>query len=172
VTEETRPIPGCEGYSAGRDGNIYSASPIGRPSRNKKATPRARALKQATGGHGYLVVTIAGVVHTVHSLVLAAWVGPRPKGFVCRHRNGDKTDNRPSNLVWGTQRENVQDAIDHGTLVVGEKRSNAKLTDEAVRKIRALIAEGCTHTEIGKLFSVPRRRIGRIAEGKAWRHVR
>lgn len=35
-----------------------------------------------------------------HLLVAIAWIGPRPEGYECHHRNGDMYDNSASNLVW------------------------------------------------------------------------
>lgn len=61
-------------------------------------------------GHGYLTVKGAGLVHR---LVLRAFVGACPPGQVCRHLNGDKKDNRLSNLAWGTLLENRQDRTRH-----------------------------------------------------------
>ena len=41
-----------------------------------------------------------------HSLMAAAFYGPRPEGYECDHLNGVVTDYRPSNLQWVTPAEN------------------------------------------------------------------
>jgi len=51
----------------------------------------------------------------VHQLVLRAFVGPRPKGKESLHINGKATDNRLSNLRYGTRSENLRDLWRHGT---------------------------------------------------------
>ena len=51
----------------------------------------------------------------IHQLVLRVFVGPRPKGLVVRHLNGDAFDNRLTNLAYGTPAQNTRDSIDHGT---------------------------------------------------------
>jgi hypothetical protein len=50
----------------------------------------------------------------IHTAVATAFIGPRPHGAVVRHRNDDKTDNRPENLIYGTRRENYVDAVHNG----------------------------------------------------------
>ena len=35
-----------------------------------------------------------------HILIALTWIGPRPDGYECHHRNGDIYDNRASNLIW------------------------------------------------------------------------
>lgn len=47
-----------------------------------------------------------------HRLVAAKKYGCLPKGMVVRHINGNKQDNRPENLILGTNEENQ---MDHGT---------------------------------------------------------
>ena len=44
-----------------------------------------------------------------HDWVLAAFVGPKPKGSVVRHLNDIPTDNRLENLAYGTYSENQLD---------------------------------------------------------------
>ncbi len=57
---------------------------------------------------GYLLVGIEGKVHTIHSLVAEAFLGPRPKGYDIDHISGDKTDNRLCNLEYVTHKENIR----------------------------------------------------------------
>jgi HNH endonuclease len=57
----------------------------------------------------------------VHRLVLEAFVGYAPDGYVTRHRDGDPRNNRLDNLCWGTQVENQADRKLHGTDNSGER---------------------------------------------------
>lgn len=59
-------------------------------------------------------------------MVADAFIGPRPNGAVIRHLNGKANDNRPENLAYGTQAENVQDEVRHGTHVEARKTTCPK----------------------------------------------
>ncbi len=61
----------------------------------------------------------------IHQLVLTAFHGPRPDGFVACHNNGNATDNCEWNLRWDTQSNNYKDGVKHGTCkMVCIKRSD------------------------------------------------
>jgi hypothetical protein len=73
-------------------------------------------LKPYPVGKGHLAVELGrGNRRKVHLLVLEAFVGPRPKGQLGLHNNGDVTDNQLSNLRWDTHSANSLDAVKHGT---------------------------------------------------------
>jgi len=44
----------------------------------------------------------------LHSIIAQTFMGPAPVGLVCDHVNGDKTDNRVSNLNYVTQADNLR----------------------------------------------------------------
>lgn len=45
--------------------------------------------------------------YKAHRLVCEAFNGPPPDGAVCMHMDENSRNNRPSNLKWGTQKENL-----------------------------------------------------------------
>lgn len=51
----------------------------------------------------------------VHQLVLRTFKPTKRQKVECRHKNGDRSDNRLLNLLWGTRSENVKDSVRHGT---------------------------------------------------------
>ena len=66
-----------------------------------------RAKKNAAAGRMIYRYRGIGTVK-VHRLVCEAFHGPAPPGQpLVLHRNEVSTDNRPSNLKWGTQAENL-----------------------------------------------------------------
>jgi len=154
------------GYYADDRGNIYSF--------------RSGQMRQlATNIHkGYYRVNVRDCERPinkrseyVHSLVLYAFAGERKNGMVCRHLNGNPLDNRRENLCWGTQKENAQDAIRHGTAVClrhGEESTSAKLSLVDVREIRWLYLCGLLQRELARQFGVTQRHVSDIVNGKTW----
>jgi hypothetical protein len=120
---------------------------------------------------GYYQITLSGdsnkrQTRMVHQLVLLAFVGPRPEGLVTRHLDGDKLNNKPSNLKYGTPSENMADTLNHGS------HPFQKLDSEDIYDIRRLYATGkYTQREIAKEFGVSRTRIGHIINHKTWKHI-
>lgn len=168
--EEWRPVLGFEG--------TYSVSSLGRvrsEPRTVVLTPRrsqrlnGRVLTPCNHSGGYLIVAISvnGRPKTklIHKLVLEAFVGPRPAGNEARHLNGIPSDNRAANLAWGTAFENADDRERHGRQVRGSAVGNSKLTDAAVKAIRA---DKRAQAKVAADFGVTQTMVSRIKLGKAW----
>lgn len=126
-------------------------------------------------GAGYLSVHLRGNGHssakTVHSIVLAAFVGPRPLGSEARHLNGIRTDNHIANLQWSTHRENESDKEKHGTRLREEAHPRSILTRDDVLEIRKRLASGEGPTSIARSFGVTKTSIIHIKTGRNWRTV-
>lgn len=76
-------------------------------------------LAQSTNrrGHKRVMLRVDGrpKYHAyVHTLVAAAFIGPRPEGLLVCHRNDQKPDNAATNLYYGTRKDNAQDALRNG----------------------------------------------------------
>ena len=73
-------------------------------------------LPQARTPFGYAVISLGYTQQLVHRLVCAAWRGlPPTTDLWVLHRDGDATNNRWTNLEWGTPLENSADRRRHGT---------------------------------------------------------
>lgn len=119
-SEIWKPVVGYEGLyevsSFGRVRSVDRSVPTGRaghaPLRLKGRVLKLRYNRQ------YPAITLhkeGGIKgRTVHSLVLEAFVGPRPpKRYGC-HNDGDPRNNHIDNLRWDTQSNNLHDAVKHG----------------------------------------------------------
>jgi hypothetical protein len=75
----------------------------------------------------------------VHSIMLKAFIGPRPPGTQGRHLDGKPAHNVVGNLAWGTQQQNMQDKVAHGTATHrGVTNWQARFSAAQIRTIRQL----------------------------------
>ena len=135
-----------------------------------------RILKPKTTPTGYLMVSLWRKgdpvrYRTLQKIVLGAFVGPRPEGKEARHLDGNRTNNALSNLKWGTNEENVQDKINHGTVPQGESHSNSKLTSDEVIQIRYLWDNSCSARMIGQLYGIGAMQACRVGRRERWGHL-
>lgn len=107
----------------------------------------------------------------VHQLVLETFIGPRPNGMVCRHLDGNRTNNKLENLRWGTYDENEQDKARHGTLRKGININTAKLKNKDILEIIELSDNGMSDQEISKKYFISRRNVNDIKNRKTWKHI-
>jgi hypothetical protein len=135
-----------------------------------------RFLKpQRMGEYLGLMITHANgqiVKRYMHRLVLEAAVGPCPPGMEGRHINGNRHDNRATNLIWGTHSRNERDKVAHGTAPRGSRNGQAKLTWDQARQIRALGQAGAVQRRIAEQFNVSLMTINRIVRGESWQEAR
>lgn len=108
---------------------------------------------------------------TVHSLVLEAFVGPRPAGYEGSHLDGNPAHNYVTNLKWETPSENCMRKEEHGTLLRGrDNRGCAKLTEEQVLEIRRLDGT-MPRTHIAKRFKIDPSNVKKICDRRSWRYL-
>lgn len=134
-------------------------------------------LKGKTGRYGHVSVGLRASRggkrrwFGVHQLVLLAFVGPPPEGHEVRHRDGVSSNNRLSNLTYGTVLENQQDRKVHGTAPVGASNGRAKLDESKVRAIRTALERGLNQYDIAAVYGIGQAAVSRIKRGAAWSHV-
>ena len=139
---EWRSIPGYEGlYIISDDGRIRNMYGL--------------TLRPATKPNGYLFLSLSRPVndkkektwHHVHRLVAAAFL-PNPENKTdVDHIDGDKTNNKVSNLRWATRFENTHNENTYPKLLAhiakvnsnpeSRAKSNAWLRDPNTRAIRS-----------------------------------
>jgi hypothetical protein len=148
----------------------YEISDQGRVRSWKRKIPRI--LKPVSNHKGYLRVGLNGQWHTIHSLVLEAFVDPCPEGMQARHRDGNPSNNRLTNLIWGTPSQNQMDRVAHGTSNRSERHPRTKLTNQQVIEIRDRYAKGdILQRELAQEFEVRIGTIGGIIQRRSWVHV-
>lgn len=130
VVPELCQIPGCPGYSASKDGRIFShwhRVGFGPVAIDMSRTPRELRQFDRRTLRGYdspylsvnLVRDGRRCNRFVHELVLLAWVGDRPGSphevEACHGPAGSKC-NRLENLRWDTTKANAADKVLHAEL--------------------------------------------------------
>lgn len=135
--EEWRPVPGFESrYEVSNFGRVRSL-PVtvacGRGGRGRRTLPGRvlRPGKMNRFGHVSVVLGRAGGSRCVHELVLLAFVGPKPPKHEARHLDTDGSNNRLSNLVWGTTSDNNKDVTRNG-----KRRITYEQADEIRRRVK------------------------------------
>jgi hypothetical protein len=122
-------------------------------------------------GTGYGRVRIERKTYLVHRVMFEAIHGPIPDGlFVC-HKCDTPSCVNPAHLFTGTNAENMADMIRKLRSPRGTSRSNSKLTDSDVRKIRELSARGVLQKAIASKYGVARVVIQKAISRKTWSHV-
>lgn len=177
--EEWRDVPGWEG--------LYQASSFGRVrslDREQQIRNRWGPITRVVRGRvltgaldkGYRVVLLSDRERTyrtsVHRIVCSAFHGsPDPSRPVVAHTDGCRTNNRPENLRWTTQVDNIADMESHGTKRVGEDIwHTAKLTEAKVLQIRALAASTST-SKLARDFGVSAVTIAQVVKRRTWKHI-
>jgi len=182
VDEEWRPVVGYEtSYEVSSLGRVRSLDRIiYRENRWKQTGPhrlKGRILKSFLLSGGYPSVALTAMHKAkIHHLVLEAFVGPRPEGLLGLHEDDDKTNTKLSNLYWGTYSKNWDDAIKNKKHsldrllkhIVHINRRKRKLTDEQVRTIKQLFAEGHTAYRVEQLTGIHRSTTILIQRGRTY----
>jgi hypothetical protein len=161
MNEDWLPMVGFPNYFVSSFGNVRSIRGPLKPMRIPNGYLTVAPCKNGKNCRRY-----------VHHLVLEAFVGPRPSGTECRHLNGNRQDNKKSNLAWGTRRQNSADKVLHGTANSGTRNGGAKLTEKQVWEILELNSQKKMNQQmIAKMYGVSTGAVLRIVTGKRWSHL-
>jgi len=129
--ERWKTIKNHQDYAVSNHGRVKRITNGVWPSQAKKG----KILKQTTGSHRYYYLNLGrkGGGKLVHALVCKTFKGKRPSpNHVCNHKDGDKKNNRLTNLEWVTKSEDLKHAYNIGL----RKRTGKK-------KIRRKCKCGC-----------------------------
>lgn len=150
----------------------------------KLRTLPAALLKQHRNHAGYAWITLSGVPgvdgirkkskKVVHRLVAEAFLGQAPsEAHQINHLDGNKENNRLSNLEWVTPKENMRHASAMGLLRpqspwTSRRRGGQKLAPEDVILLRNMYAEGELQRTLAARFGVSAPHISSVVNEKSW----
>lgn len=117
---------------------------------------------------GYGLFPFGRVQHRANRVALELDGRPVPAGQYACHDCDTPACVRPDHLYPGTPTQNMKDARERGRTKRGERQHMAKLTDDAVREIRA---SELSAPALAAQFKVSRAAIHFVLKGKTWRHV-
>lgn len=167
--EEWRLIPGCDAYQVSDLGRVRS-----RKRRGPSWTSLAKdwMIVKPRPSNGYQNARVFGRVATgIHCLVLSAFVGPCPDGLEACHWDGNKANNRLSNLRWDTRPNNHADKKRHRTNGQGQNNGMAKITDADALSIRQRYAIVRNFCAVAREFGVSDGCIRKVVYGRSFGHL-
>lgn len=147
-------IPGFPFYAVSNLGDIKRTM-VYRGCRKKEI------LSQQTQESGHKKVKLTGDFGTqhffVHRLVAMLFIGDPPTdSHVINHKDGNPANNHVTNLEWVTRSENTIHARDvlkkKFGFLDGHKSVLARYSDDEIRKIRHLSANGFNYVQIANLL--------------------
>lgn len=184
---------------------FYEISDMGNVKRAKPgvATFVGRPVQPVSSATGYMQVHLGGSSKRrayVHHLVMEAFVSGRPNGMVVNHKDGDKQNNRLSNLEYITPTENSNHAVKtisrrkgpimptrplkgkqegdrHWTkrtpekIARGDKMPHSKLTPEIVKMARDRVEKGESQKTVAADIGVSVAQMSRIIRRTRWTYV-
>jgi NUMOD4 motif/HNH endonuclease len=154
-------------------GNNYEVSNLG----NVRHITKGNTLKGRISPKGYLKVVLyydgSNKNYQLHRLVALTFIpNPENKPQV-NHKDGIKSNNKVDNLEWSTNGENQRHAFENGlqNSRKGVDNNSAKLTEEDVIKIKKMIIDNVSQTNIAKLFNISKSNVRSIQNGSIWSHI-
>ncbi len=131
------------------------------PSSHRKDYGRLLFRSRQPGQRTIIVTRIA------YFLVTGKW----PLLFML-HRCDNPPCVNPDHLFEGTQKANIQDALEKGRMLTGSDNPAARLTEAVVREMRTLYAGGqFSHQKLADLYGVAKSTVRRTVTRKTWIHI-
>lgn len=171
------------GYAVDAEGNVYSQ--LRRVRRDGRCAgftfepdPSVRRLiRPEPDEYGYLRVRLVKdgrrVWRRVNILVCRAFHGEQPEGKPhVRHDDGNRTNNRADNLLWGSVQDNADDRVRHGTVLSGCDNPNARFDAPTVAEILADYNAGMAPKLIAAVRQVHVQTIQDLIAGRTYKRFR
>lgn len=106
-----------------------------------------------------------------HRVSYELFRGAIPGGLMVRHACDNKRCVNPRHLLVGTAADNQRDRWERGRPNIGELHGMHRLTDQAVREIRAAKRRGVRSVDLAREYGVSLVTINCAARGARWKHV-
>lgn len=173
VMELWKPVIGYEGtYEVSNEGGVRSIDRMDIAGRNRIS---GKLLSPEVTHKGYLRVGLTGEgktkKHSIHRLVLCAFVGQCPEGHEGCHDDGNPANNALINLRWGTPAANWNDRRAHNTATIGERHPGATIDETKAAVIKMELALGFQARVVAIWNDASIHVVNQIKSGRTWRHI-
>lgn len=161
-----RLLPGEKWSWVGGYYGHYMVSSEGRLASKKYGT-RTIILKTCPDKKGYHICRFSDwrgyKSFKFHVLVATAFCRGRKRGLQVNHKDGDKSNNKSSNLEWVTCAENIRHSHKMGLASYGSRHPMAKLSFKQVNEIRSSTESGPV---LSRKYKVAVSTINRVKSGE------
>lgn len=120
---------------------------------------------------GYGLFAFARQTLATHRVSFELAYGPIPSPLFVLHKCDNPRCVNPEHLYLGTQLDNMRDRQSRTGYPQGIKHHMAKLTENEVREIRRLYADGTSQISLAEQFNSDQTNISMIVNRKTWRHI-
>jgi len=153
-------------YSIDRDSNVFSLR-----------RSNLKQLKQSKGSNGYLQVGLVSdqgkSSRTVHRLLLSTWAPVEGwENLQINHKDGNKLNNKFSNLEWVTCSRNAKHAFEISLRNnKGDQNPCCRTSTVQVHAICRMVKEGFNTASIVKSLNVSRSIVNNIKHHGTWKSI-
>jgi hypothetical protein len=171
--EEWRVIKNFPDYQVSSLGRIRRWRSSDLPKSHNAKVGRIMSTRVSRNGYELVTLSPGPKTMTVHSVVASAFIGDRPSGMDCNHKDGKKLNNSDVNLEWISKSDNCLHASRLGLKNVpkGEKSKRSTITESQVIQILNLCDQGVRNRDIAMQFQINPHLVSDIRIGKSWKHI-
>jgi hypothetical protein len=172
ICEEWRSIPEFDGYQVSSLGRVKSTD---RFCGDRPGVTKGKILKPFRNKRGYLEVNLyknsKSTAKIIHRLAAKAFISNDFNKPQVNHIDGNKLNNKISNLEWMSNSENQLHAYSLGLQPsrAGENNIKAKITNKNVTELKVLYNSGKTIIDISKMMNINVSIIRNIIYGRTWK---
>ena len=159
-------IPFEVNYEVSQNGEVRNAT-----------TKHIKSLRKSE--RGYLRVTLypSGKTYSIHRLVAITWLDNNNKLPSVNHKDGNKLNNKVSNLEWCTPKENTRHAIDViKTMIpvnwIWDKNPLVTLDYGLVYSIKYGVLNKLSAKTLAMMFGLREETFRKILRNETWDHVK
>lgn len=132
--------------------------------------------KHSTSGYAYGIVRHEGRAARAHRVAYCQAHGLKLSdiaGLTVRHKCDNPPCVNPAHLELGTHTDNMRDMAARGRnrQPKGTRNAKAKLTEQDVQDVRAMLAAGISQRKVAANFSIDKSVVSRIKTRKIWGHL-